>query len=234
VSEPDRGCSDACAKGLARTSADLLGVMNADDFFAQGAFAKLLTLRLAQPRHVFWGGASPELDLAGNQIKLKQPYVRDHRAIGHWEVGMWSFGVGCLFDGAAYRAVGGFDPRFRQSNDVDLWIRMGKLGTFTFTPETVAFVHHNPQSVARRDDLGNDIALIASNYLHGNDKIARAILARYIARWAKSLNTKEPLDPKAARDTLALVPPGILAQALVLRLARALRRRLRRISSRRF
>jgi glycosyltransferase involved in cell wall biosynthesis len=229
VSEPDQGCSDASAKGLARTAADLLGVMNSDDFFAQGAFGKLLALRLAHPQNVLWGGASPELDLTGKQIAAKQPFVRDQTAIGNWGVGAWFFSPACLFDGPAYRAVGGFDPRFFNAGDVELWIRLAKIGTFVFTPETVAFVHRNPQSISRRDELGGDIALVAANYLHGHQDIARAKMTRYIKNWLHTLNTNQTLAPDSATGILAQAPAGILARALGLRVARIIRHPLRRI-----
>jgi glycosyltransferase involved in cell wall biosynthesis len=220
VSEPDQGCSDASAKGLARTSADLLGIMNADDFFALGAFAKLLALRQAHPQNVLWGGASPVLDLTGKQIGAKQPFVRDHQAIGNWGVGAWFFSPACLFDGPAYRAVGGFDPRFFNVGDVDLWIRMAKIGTFVFTPETVAFVHDNPLSISRRDELGGDIGLVAANYLRGNHNIARAKMTRYIKNWLRTLDTNQSLAPDSATSILSLAPTGILVRALALRVAK--------------
>ncbi len=229
VSEPDQGCSDACAKGLARTNAALLGVMNADDFFAQDAFAKLLALRLSHPQNVLWGGACPELDLNGIQIKVKQPFIRNHQAIGNWGVGAWFFSPACLFDGSAYRAVGGFDPRFFNSGDVDLWIRLGKVGTFIFTTETVAFVHHNPKSISRRDELGGDIGLVASNYLHGNHDIARIKMTRYIKNWLRTLNQSQIPAPDTASGILALAPTFILVRALVLRLARFVWHPLRRV-----
>jgi len=227
VSERDQGCSDACAKGFTHTNGDLLGVMNGDDFFAPDAFAKLLTLRQTHPDHVFWGGTSVELDLAGNQIKAKQPYVRDQNAVGNWGVGMWCFGVGILFDGPAYRDVGGFDPRFRVACDVELWIRLAKKGKFTFTSETTAFVHHNPQSVSRINEMRNDMELVAANFLHGHPDIARIKMIRYFKIWLQSLKANPSPEPDSAEAILSLAPPGILVRALLRRLASNVKQGLR-------
>jgi len=221
--------ADASAKGLARTDAGLLGVMNADDFFAQNAFAKLLVLRQANPHHVLWAGAAPELDLSGKQIQMQQPYIRDQQSIGHWGVGAWFFSPACLFDGATYRTVGGFDPRFYNIGDVELWIRMGKIGNFVCTAETVAFIHHDPGSVSRRDKISNDLALIAANYLHGNQEIAGLRMTIGIKRWLRTLNKNQSLAPETAADILALVPPSILAKAFVQSVNAAARRSIRRI-----
>jgi glycosyltransferase involved in cell wall biosynthesis len=229
VSEGDRGCSDASAKGLARTNAVLLAIMNADDYFALGAFATLLALRQAQPNNVLWGGAAPEIDSHGRQVAARAPFVHDHQALGNWEVGMWFFSPACLFDAATYRAAGGFDPRFYNIGDVELWIRMGKIGAFTFTTETVAFIHRDPQSVSRRDKLGNDIALISANYLNGNYDIARARMNRFLKRWLITLKSNQLPGSEPAVSMLAEVSPGILAQAWMRSLALAVRRKWRRI-----
>ncbi|HTB63556.1 MAG TPA: glycosyltransferase family 2 protein [Opitutales bacterium] len=233
TSEPDRGCSDASAKGLARTNAELLGVMNADDYFAPGAFAILMALRAANPHHVLWGGGGPGLDLAGKRIFERTPYIRDQKKIGNWGVDAWFFSPGCLFDGATYRAVGGFDPRFYNAGDLDLWIRMSKIGTFVLTPETVVYVHFNPDSVSGRDRLGGDIALISSNYLHGNYDIARAKMTTYIKKWIQSPDKNSPRAPDSTESILALAPMGSLFRALLRHMARSIWIRLRKPFQRR-
>jgi glycosyltransferase involved in cell wall biosynthesis len=56
ISEPDRGQSDALNKGFKMATGDLVGWMNADEFYMPGAFAAMAKAAAANPKSdVFYG-----------------------------------------------------------------------------------------------------------------------------------------------------------------------------------
>jgi glycosyltransferase involved in cell wall biosynthesis len=126
VSEPDRGQAHAIAKGMCRTSGDILAWLNSDDtyepgtldyvgrFFAQNADVDILY------------GNYNRIDAAGAILERKrQP--RFHAGIAKYVYCMlmqpatfWRAGV--------YERVGGIDPTFQFAMDYELFLRMIQAG----------------------------------------------------------------------------------------------------------
>jgi len=179
VREPDAGQTDAVCKGFVKATGQLLGIMCGDDYYLPEGLQKLAKAKMARPGIVAAAGACPEMDLAGKFVKSIRPYIRDRATLGDWGVEAWFPAVACLFDAAAFRQVGGFDRRFRSANDVELWVRLARVGDFALLDEDVSIARYNLDSVSRRDPAGEITALIALNYLNGYSAVAKAILERH-------------------------------------------------------
>jgi glycosyltransferase involved in cell wall biosynthesis len=228
VSEPDEGCTNALNKGFDKARGELLGIMCADDYFMPGGMLKLAQLRSAKPDSVAWVGGCPEIDLAGKVINSGLPFIRGLKEIGDWGVGGWFVSVACLFRADFFRRVGRFNESFKSGTDVDMWVKLAKIGSFSLTDEIVATARFNPQSISHRDRLDELSAWITANYINGYREVAKRIMVRYAEEQA--FLARRNVSPNVIADHLfrSIKQPLPLAKAFVRRLGEALGRRLNR------
>jgi glycosyltransferase involved in cell wall biosynthesis len=69
VSEPDRGVSDAMNKGIAMATGDVIGWLNADDFYEPGALKAVAQAFAANPKAVWITGRCRIIDGSGREIR---------------------------------------------------------------------------------------------------------------------------------------------------------------------
>jgi glycosyltransferase involved in cell wall biosynthesis len=227
TSEPDCGTSHALNKGFAHASGDLLGIMCADDVYLAGGILKLAQLGRSHPNSVALVGACPKLGLDGKVVHEGVPFIGKMEEIGDWGVGAWFNSVACLFDADSFRQVGQFDERFLTANDVELWIRLAKVGQFTVTDQAVAMARYDPHSLSNRDKARLATDLIAMNCIHGHIDCATAILSRYVARQVPNAIRQFPMG-----DVLKMFAYRDLLKGFLWRTGSALRGRLRRTITR--
>jgi glycosyltransferase involved in cell wall biosynthesis len=125
VSEPDRGQTDAIAKGFARATGDILCWLNSDDLFVPETLAGVGDHFATHPEVDFLYGNAIWIDEAGGFIKEKreQAFSRfvicwDHNFIPQ---------PSTFWRAHLYQAVGGVDPSFNLAMDADLWLRMAEI-----------------------------------------------------------------------------------------------------------
>lgn len=69
ISEPDRGPADAINKGFARATGEVVGWLNADDFYYPGALQRAAETLTRQPAAAFCFGRCPIVDEGGAEIR---------------------------------------------------------------------------------------------------------------------------------------------------------------------
>lgn len=123
VSDPDRGLYDAMNKGIAMAQGDLVGFLNADDFFCRTDALDLLVA--AAEKHPAADAISAGVMIVdpGDITKVRRAYS----SVGYkrW---MLRFGhmpphPGFYVRSAALKSVGGFDLQYRTSSDFDWMTR---------------------------------------------------------------------------------------------------------------
>ena len=123
VSEPDRGIYDALNKGLARVTGDVVGLLHADDVFADAQV-------LARVAEAF---ADPAVEAVYGDLVYVARESPD-RVIRYWRAG--DFQPQRLRRGwmpphptlylrrSVYERIGGFDTRYRIAADYDFMLRV--------------------------------------------------------------------------------------------------------------
>ncbi len=136
VFEPDAGQTDALIKGLARATGDVFGWLNADDVLETGALAQVASMFEADADLVLVGGCCVVIDEAGDfRALIGTPPARDfHGLVTHIDNPPQP---ATFFRAEAYRRVGGLDPTYDLAMDVDLWLKLARLGRFAFLPRTI-------------------------------------------------------------------------------------------------
>jgi glycosyltransferase involved in cell wall biosynthesis len=130
VSEPDRGLSHAVNKGIAMASGDVIGWLNADDFYLPGALDAIAGAFAFDHPPVWATGPCLIVDDQGQEIRrwvtaYKNLFLR-HYSYGLHLVQNFISAPSTFVHRACLTDVGGFDERFRYSMDYDLWLRLGR------------------------------------------------------------------------------------------------------------
>ena len=126
ISEPDEGLSDAVNKGIALATGELVGWLNADDWYLPGALAAVAEAAEANPGAEWFTGGCPIVDGKGNKIR------GGVTAYKNFLLGRYSFPlylsqnfISCpatFIRASALEAVGSY------SMDYDLFLRLARRG----------------------------------------------------------------------------------------------------------
>ena len=125
VSEPDRSVGDALAKGLARASGDIVGILCADERYHPSALAQAAAWFDAAPDAVMCGGRVDMIDMKGKVVEsfLSPPFdAAAHLACEQVESILASF-----FNRRKLGAELHYDPEVPTCPDYELWGRLGFL-----------------------------------------------------------------------------------------------------------
>ena len=132
LSEPDRGRPDAANKGVALSSGEVVGWLNADDRYEPGALLAVGEALARAPDAPWATGYCRIIDGKGREIRR---FVSGYKKLllRHWSYGLY-LTQNFVADPATFvrrnalEAVGPLDERYRISHDYDLWLRVGRLG----------------------------------------------------------------------------------------------------------
>lgn len=131
VSEPDEGIYDAMNKGIARSSGQLVKLLNADDELTEGSVRAAVQLWQAQPAAVI----ASELDLidAAGVFLKRMSRGRFMNPVGPVLHPSW------YVPRTVYEAQGLYCPGYRVSADFELFLRLNAAGIpFVHAPDPLA------------------------------------------------------------------------------------------------
>ncbi|MFZ5512575.1 MAG: glycosyltransferase family 2 protein [Pseudomonadota bacterium] len=147
VSEPDRGQTDALAKGFRRSTGEVLGWLCSDDLLLPGALRSVGEFFAAHPRVQAVYGDSLWIDGAGRFLRPKKemPFNRfvflyDHNYIPQPSM-FWRRSL--------FEAVGGLDPDFNLAMDSDLWERFSARTAIAHLPRYLSCMRFYPEQKTR-------------------------------------------------------------------------------------
>lgn len=200
ISEPDRGLSDAMNKGIAMATGDIVGWLNADDWYLPGAFAAIADAAVAEPAADWFTGRCPIVDGDGNEIRkpitaYKNMLLRAYS----FPVYLTQNFISCpatFVRRDAYRAVGPFRLDYRYSMDYDVFLRLARRGrpvilhrdlaVFSMTEDTKSMTGFETQfeehhRLAQEHGIGHPFAVKA------NAAMSAGIAATYRGmRWLRT------------------------------------------------
>ena len=131
VSEPDKGIFDAMNKGISMAKGELIGIINADDWYEENIFATIAErFRETGSDHVIHGLIRNFLDeefysMVGNSIRRLRYDMIQHPT--------------CFIPQKLYCILGNYDIALRHSADYDLILRFVQKGVkFSFVEKPIA------------------------------------------------------------------------------------------------
>lgn len=124
-SERDGGQAEALNKALALATGEIVGWLNSDDLYCEGAVARAVALLDARPELAMVFGHCQRIDAEGKNIgSVDASQVDLEGMLVHETIPQPS----CFLRRAALERVGGVDASYRYAMDYDLWLRLGLDG----------------------------------------------------------------------------------------------------------
>lgn len=136
VFEPDRGQTDALIRGLGRASGDVLGWLNANDLLEPGALALVAQAFAEHPDAVAVAGTARVIDADGTEVGMLElpPASSLSALLAHPMNLVQPF---TFFVREACRRVDGLNPDLNYAMDVDLWLKLARVGRIVLRPDAV-------------------------------------------------------------------------------------------------
>jgi glycosyltransferase involved in cell wall biosynthesis len=137
VFERDGGQSEAIARGFSMASGDIWGWLNADDLFLPGALDAAVAAFEAHRSAPLVSGQCELIDGGGLVTgRIPMPPDGSRRTLLRHPTNLPQ--PATLFRADAYRAAGGLDLSLHYAMDVDLWLKLTRLGDGVLIDDVLA------------------------------------------------------------------------------------------------
>ena len=148
--QADHGQTDALSSGFGAAKGELLGWLNADDVLEPGTLETIHDLFAESPDVVMISGACLFIDPAGGVIgAMATPPSPTLEGLVQTRINPPQ--PSTFFRASAYSQVGGLDRGLNLAMDVDLWIRLARVGRYLVLPDRVlARYRIHPQAKSER------------------------------------------------------------------------------------
>ncbi|MGQ0532413.1 MAG: glycosyltransferase [Caulobacteraceae bacterium] len=190
-SAKDAGIYDAINRAfeIAGANADAMAYINADDRLAPGAVSIAAQAFAAVPHSEWLGGKATVIDETSalrvmfHFVPFPTPAIKAGLFDGRYS-SSYMQQEGMFWRPQLWRAVGGFDSRFRVAGDFDLWRRMAHVSEYVHLPEAITGFWRLRQGQASAEKGAYHAEIDA--YLSEDQKQARAaVSAQYKEAIAK-------------------------------------------------
>ncbi|HEX7497641.1 MAG TPA: glycosyltransferase family 2 protein [Candidatus Limnocylindrales bacterium] len=148
--QADHGQTDALSSGFGAAKGELLGWLNADDILEPGTLQTVHDLFAASPDVMMISGACLFIDPAGRVIgAMATPPNPTLEGLVQTRINPPQ--PSTFFRASAFSQVGGLDRGLNLAMDVDLWIRLARVGRYLVLPDRVlARYRIHPQAKSER------------------------------------------------------------------------------------
>lgn len=205
VSEPDDGPADAILKSFSKARGEIIGWLNSDDLYADGAIASMVSGFQDHPDWLMCYGQGEHVDEAGQPIALYPTQTPDVGLKG-FEGGSFICQPTVFLKTPALTLLGNLDRTLKTAFDYDYWIR-----AFRAFPDRIGFL----EQVIAKSRLHSDCitqTMRATVALEGL-ALSQRHLGRAQSHWAATYLEELEKEIGADADTLASETATFLDQA---------------------
>ena len=179
VSEKDDGQSDAIHKGILKSTGNIIGWLNSDDFLLQNGIRILSELILNFSDAVAWACACYLIYEDSQSFSLQRPVVGNKFEFAKWEKGAQIAQPSCFFSRSAYLKVGGINKKLHFVMDVELWMKLSELGEFAISNKPISTARFYPGIKTVRDVPTRELEHIVISWNLGAVEEAKSRLIEF-------------------------------------------------------
>jgi len=191
VSEKDNGQSHAINKGLAKTSGELLGWLNSDDYYLPGALFKVAMAYLEDTSVGAVYGQGHIVDTAGAIIHTPKLVQVTKASLFEWSFDNDFMQPSCLFTRKAWQESGSIDESLYFSFDVEYWIRIAGKFTFKRISDVLSISLSHPHAKTTSMPIISVIEFANVCMKYGEEASARRIYDRIQAERSQLLAERD-------------------------------------------
>jgi glycosyltransferase involved in cell wall biosynthesis len=184
LSEPDSGQAEAVNKGISLARGEIVGWLNADDFYLSGAVAKAVAVLKGNPECGFVYSNWVDVGEDGAEIRRNQTTAFDleHQVNRANLVPQPT----AFMRREALDEVGLLDESYHLALDYDLWIRLGQRFLVRYVDDYwAAFrLHDASKSVARKPEFWREQREISRR--HGGRLLSGLLLTYWYERYPRA------------------------------------------------
>jgi glycosyltransferase involved in cell wall biosynthesis len=157
ITTPNRGVSAARNTGIAESTGELVAFLDADDLWKPGKLERQIELLESRPEAGVSTTGALRVTTSLEPVREERPRIITGDPCT--EILLHSMVLGSCSSSALIRRdllvdVGGFDSRFSQCADIDLFLRLGRCTRFAVVPEPL-FLYR-----AVEGNMSSDISLL--------------------------------------------------------------------------
>jgi glycosyltransferase involved in cell wall biosynthesis len=124
ISEPDRGISDAWNKGITASCGDLIGILNAGDYFEDENYLKHIAKDLPVEEKIIGYGNTQIVKNNGEVVRSTIGNFKPQKL----HLGLGFYHPGCFATRKTYDEIGNFNLRYKLAMDCDWLLRCYRAG----------------------------------------------------------------------------------------------------------
>lgn len=150
ISEPDHGQSDAINKGFLRATGDLVGWLNADDYYLPGALEAIARAAEEHPEADVFYGDCIFVDPGGRIVRSKVEHDFDPQVLLYF--GCYIPSTSTFFRRRLIDQGLLLDCDYRVAMDFEFFVRLARLGhRFHYVPQFIAAFRWHQDNVSLRN-----------------------------------------------------------------------------------
>lgn len=192
VSQPDGGPAQAVNRAVSLARAPLIGWLNSDDLYTEGALDRALAHFEASPSDVMAYGEGDHVDESGAFLE-RYPTLPPSVPIQNFHNGCFICQPTAFFRREAFEAVGGLDTSLRAAFDFDLWLRMFKAypRRIGYVPQVQALsrLHAGGITLSQRGRVAREGLTVLGRHLGWAPP-------EWALTWFEELCAQHPFHPK--------------------------------------
>jgi glycosyltransferase involved in cell wall biosynthesis len=148
VFQQNQGLTKSLISAINAFDSEFIARMDADDISAPDRIEKQVTFLEAHRECGLLGTSAMLVD--GQRRKLKEASLplSNHAIRAQLKKRNVFVHGSVMMRRSTYQASGGYDPRFKYSQDFDLWLRMAKCAKVANLPESLYFLRHHESSIS--------------------------------------------------------------------------------------
>lgn len=153
ISQKDKGQSDALNQGFRKTSGEIVGFINSDDYLLPGALDKVADFFLANPQAYWVTGKCKTVDRKDREVRqvitaYKNCLLKFFRLKQTLKIINFISQPATFWRREVFETVGFLDPSLNYSMDYDFWLRIWQKYPLNFIDDYLACYRVHPSAKA--------------------------------------------------------------------------------------